>query len=127
MKYLGKCLAIIGSKGNKSNPILKYDGGSNQKSVEQFIEKRFNDITSSKYDMLLNINIPDGSCFVDRPFLENNIDFFLLYLGIVCSPNNGTIDCSRLMKHLNDCYRCFDVYCNTIQEFLLEKEQLLRK
>jgi hypothetical protein len=127
VRYLGKSLAIIGNRENKSSPDLLSDGKSNQKNVVENIEKRLKIINSSKSSMFININIPNESCLIENPFMENNIDFFLLYLGIAICPNNKCIDCNKLIKHLNDCYRCFDLYCNTIREYLLEKERLLRK
>jgi hypothetical protein len=127
VRYLGKSLAIIANRQNNSSPDLIYDEKSNQKNVVEIIEKRLKIINSSKSSIFININIPKESCFIEGPFIENNIDFYLLYLGIAKSQKNKYIDCNKLIKHLNDCYRCFDAYCNTIREYLLEKERLLRK
>jgi hypothetical protein len=125
--FLGKYLAVIGNKMNNPALILSNDGGSIQQNMVKIIENRLNRIVSSNFDTSLKINIPNGSCSIDQSFLENNIDFFLLYIGIAVSPYYRCIDCDRLIKHLNDCCKCFDVYGNTMREYFIEKEKLLRK
>jgi hypothetical protein len=127
VKYLGMCLAVIANREDESTPTLKDNVDWINTSKKEIIEKCLDIIASSKKDLLSEIDIPNGSCYIDKPFLENNIEFFLRYLKIANISNSGYIDCNRFIKHLNDCYRCFDIYCDIMREYLLEKEQLLRK
>lgn len=127
MIHLGKCLAAVHRGTDFSDSPRGHNKVKIQNSTLETVKMRLSILTSSGTEVSPVIIIPNGSCFVDKPFLEGNIDFFLLYLGIAHVAKDGCIDCSRLMKHLNDCYRCFDVYCGTLQEFFLEKEILSRQ
>ena len=125
--HLGKCLAFVHQGAGFAASAPKRGNGAIHRSSLETVKERLDLLNSSGPDVLPGAAVPDRSCLVDRPFLEGNIDFFLLYLGIASIARSGCIDCARLMKHLNDCYRCFDVYCSTLQEYFIEKERLSRQ
>ncbi|MBN1782204.1 hypothetical protein JW948_13815 [bacterium] len=61
-------------------------------------------------------SIPDGFCSGHHPFLLNNHAFFVQYLQ--CRQNGDpAVDCERLIRHLNDCYRCFELFCQTLHAY----------
>jgi hypothetical protein len=66
--------------------------------------------------------VPDRACLVDKPFLEGNADFFLAYLGATRGMPRGFHECGSLTRHLNDCHRCFDIYCQTLRDYHNHKE-----
>ena len=124
---LGKCLAFVHQGAGFTASVPKRGKGAIHGSSLETVKERLDLLNSSGPDVLPGAAVPDRSCLVDRPFLEGNIDFFLLYLGIAPIVRSGCIDCARLMKHLNDCCRCFDVYCGTLREYFFEKERLSRQ
>jgi hypothetical protein len=125
--HLGKCLAQV-QKGEVPGAATRIRGKiTPAESTIATVKERLDLLKTSDPDILSGIEVPNRSCIVDRTFLEGNIDFFLYYLGIATVARDGCIDCGRLVKHLNDCYRCFDVYCNTLQEYFFEKERLSRQ
>jgi len=124
---LGKCLAVINYKPEFIKSIEVFEQKLIQKSTYEAVMKHLNDITFCDKIDCARILIPKGSCLLDQPFLEDNIDFFILYLKIGRTNGIKGFDCVKLIQHLNDCYRCFDIYSNTLQEYFIEKEQLTRK
>jgi hypothetical protein len=62
--------------------------------------------------------IPGKECAQEGAYLEGNVDFFLDHLT---SGNPLTI-CPELIKHINDCYRCFEIYACVMRGFTLEQK-----
>jgi hypothetical protein len=60
---------------------------------------------------------PEGECGRDRPFLEENPDLFSLLLG----SKDGLSVCPRLIRHVNSCYRCFEIYAGVLRGFTLAR------
>ena len=127
MIHLGKCLAHVQSGSDLGGPSRIQGEVALARDTVETVKGRLDFLNSSDRNDLSGIAVPDRSCLVDRPFLDGNVDFFLLYFGISRLAQTGCINCVKLMKHLNDCYRCFDAYCSTLQEYFLEKERLARK
>jgi hypothetical protein len=60
---------------------------------------------------------PEGECGLDRPYLEENPDLFSLLLG----SKDGLSVCPRLIRHVNSCYRCFEIYAGVLRGFTLAR------
>lgn len=63
--------------------------------------------------------IPTQPCLLENPFLADNHDFFL-NLFIVNPPD---FPCQQLMRHLNDCYSCFEFFTQVMRDFCHELNQ----
>jgi hypothetical protein len=60
---------------------------------------------------------PECECTEDRAYLEGNVEFFL---DLVNRKNAPPI-CPILIRHINNCYRCFEIYSGVMRGFTLEK------
>ena len=56
-------------------------------------------------------------CQTDRPFLQNNLDFFLLLL-FAGSHGEGQY-CLQIFQHLNHCYQCFEEFSEVMRYYYL--------
>jgi hypothetical protein len=59
--------------------------------------------------------IPGKECMGESAYLEGNVDFFLDHL----MSRNSQMICPGLIKHINDCYRCFEIYASVMRGFTL--------
>jgi hypothetical protein len=81
------------------------------------LKQRIDSILETNFNSNRDWGLPKGSCAGEHPFLLDNRDFFIAYL---MADTNGTpplIDCAGLIHHLNDCYRCFEVFSQTLQAY----------
>lgn len=64
-------------------------------------------------------DFPDECCESENSALADNIDFFVAHL--VVGPHSGinSKHCVRLSSHLNNCFRCFETYCDVTRDFCL--------
>lgn len=60
------------------------------------------------------LSIPDHSCAAQEPFLLGNERFFIAHL--LFDSLNKT-DHHHLIKHLNDCHACFQIYCQFFKDY----------
>jgi hypothetical protein len=126
VNHLGRSLAYIQIEAGSAGAGMVRDSGDPADGLIEEVRARLQGLNASGANASSGIAVPARACLVERAFLDGNIDFFLLYLGISKAAGTGCIDCVKLMKHLNDCYRCFDAYCGTLQEYYLERERLSR-
>lgn len=70
--------------------------------------------------------LPERCCEATSPFLVDNYDFFLR--GIFFPARIETDDGydTRLFKHLNDCYWCFDEFCQVMRDYYNKSQELLQ-
>lgn len=62
--------------------------------------------------------IPEHPCHTESHFLEGNDDFFIA--SILKSSQDEGMHCQRLIRHLNDCFLCFETYGEVMSDFLNE-------
>ncbi len=64
--------------------------------------------------------LPTHTCSLDHPFLQNNEDFFIALF----SDTKHDEACIRLYKHMNDCYRCFEIFSQILRDYYHHGEEL---
>ncbi len=113
---LGRLLAYLitaeSSKGeNRQPPATPAD--------ESFIEKlktRRQALLRSDGDGKWSELCPDSACLTEQSYLEGNVDFFVSFVT-VASTSGTEFDCQKLMRHMNDCFRCFNTYVEVLDAY----------
>lgn len=122
-RSIGRSLALLVADGNHEN--LSSSTSSFSKADDQASpNKSPADFDSAKKKKSVFKDIPEYPCQTVKPFLENHSEFFL---QLILSSQRGhdiDLDCNRLTKHLNDCYKCFQIFCNTMREYYNSLQQL---
>ena len=95
-------------------------------SAQNYISNlcRFRDDLNS--DELINgvlATIPNYTCQSSKSYLKNNIKFFIALL-IIRSENYS---CEQLIKHLNSCFCCFDVFCHVLRDYFHTSNDIIVK
>ena len=112
---LGKTLAhlrLVDEFADDTNFIRKFD---NKNELADF-RNRLKDLTSSPDRNLIIKNLDHSECSFEAPLLKDNSDLFLLLLFQKEIPEL----CSNLGKHLNDCYHCFQIFSEVMQDYYQE-------
>lgn len=93
-----------------------------QKSYITFVNDRYIELSSKPQDNIF-ATIPRCACNSDRPFLSENMDFFISFLliGIDEADEKGR---SKLTKHLNDCFWCFELFTDVLRDYFFESEKI---
>ena len=68
------------------------------------------------------IDIPTNRC-AEACFLDSNDAFFIRHL-LIDSPKSAND--ARLIKHLNDCHECFQIYSQFFKDYALACEEIGR-
>ena len=87
---------------------------------EAYVRNLYQNLTSlKKHDNISGIfeSIPRSCCSPSKPFLSNNEDFFLAYTFLMSRPENMKKYSSNIMRHLNSCIWCFDIFCQVMQDY----------
>ncbi len=64
----------------------------------------------------LSFNLPSGECNSTRPFLRENVDFFVKYL-FFNEHKRLNREMNDVIAHLNNCYWCFKEYAHIIKAY----------
>ena len=84
-------------------------------------DRHFFDLMVSEFNQLkqglsTHEEFPKSCCVQERPFLESNFAFFICH--ILCDELEKSNDKhERLARHLNDCFWCFNVYCQVFKHY----------
>ncbi|MBN1406316.1 MAG: hypothetical protein JW956_00925 [Calditrichaceae bacterium] len=112
---LGKVLAhlrLVDEFPDDINFIQKFD---DQDELVSF-KNRLKHLTASQDRNVLIEKLDHNECCFESPFLKGNSDIFLLLLFQKEIPEL----CSSLGKHLNDCYHCFQIFSQVMQDYYQE-------
>jgi hypothetical protein len=120
---LGQALAYLHAMDK--NELLKAS-----KSLSESAKKYINDLDRFRNDphskeLIKDIfaEIPEYTCHSDKSYLNNNFKFFIALL-IIQSEHHS---CERLIKHLNSCYNCFDVFCQVFRDYFHTSNDIIIK
>lgn len=72
-------------------------------------------------------SFPMHSCSGESPLLLNNEDFFIAHICICPKLHLGQGCCTRVFQHLNECYPCFEEFCNVMREYCRKSQELKSK
>lgn len=113
---LGSALALLKADNNN---IPALNGRPANKNVTD-LRMRFIALHSAGKEARLFNNIPEGMCYGGKPFLAENTDFFLaLFLN-----ESEHAACSKLIKHLNDCYACFEIFTAIVRDYYRKYQEI---
>ncbi|MFQ5708741.1 MAG: hypothetical protein ACE5HO_14895 [bacterium] len=113
---LGRALAIL--KNNGSPEAVQSTISSQEAKLFQSLRDRRESLLAAPEEVERVLqSIPPHCCREEQPRLHENTDFFVAY--VLIEPRNGRNDNHylRLMKHLNDCYRCFEEYSAILRDY----------
>jgi hypothetical protein len=115
---LGRLLAKWMSAGDAD---AQGTGGNSRALKEEIrtLEERFRGRAGLKSGESGETRPPEGECGQDRAYLDGNMDFFL---DLLTSSDHGSV-CPGLIRHINDCYRCFEIYSGVMRGFTLERRK----
>ena len=116
----------IEKKGKTSMPLGWYLANLEREKFsqpDQFDEDEYSKLEHirKRVEELKNLNttieilnrIPENPCLLGRPFLKDNLDYFISLFLISTTEN----DCLRLAKHINSCLGCFEIFSQTIRDY----------
>ena len=122
---IGWALAFIAN----DCPIKQSDGlilKDEDKKKFNTIKDRFFDLKNKPDEMDKIIStVPQKCCPPGAPFLKNNTDFFIAFIILSENNKNDIKSTPQLIKHLNDCYWCFENYNNFIRDFYYTSQKLM--
>lgn len=119
---LGKALAFI--KNIHELDIEKLEGLSPaQKNYITQLHHRFVELSTSDMRNEILETIPQHACLSDKPFLKDNKDFFISYLLLGPADEYEEIH-QDLLKHLNDCYWCFETFTQVLRDYFHSSRNL---
>lgn len=121
---LGQNLAyLIAEKTAREMALWSHLSPSEKKQLES-LQNRLKEIKSDDDVANFFADIPEFECQAEKSYLMNNKDFFLALFLIGPQDNDFGKDCMRLSKHLNDCYKCFEIFCHVTRDFYHKFQEL---
>lgn len=111
MSHLGKIIAFI-ERGDTHR-------------LEELMREADNEALRSLYHQYRNLSashhfdfeIPTTSCPMDCVFLQKEPLFFFLHFLQGYAVNLNETSTKQFIKHLNDCYPCFEAYSAVFREY----------
>ena len=88
-----------------------------EKEILKIAIKRLETLATSPGKLWLSEHLVEYRCQTDKPFLQGNLDFFLLLL-FGRSDVQGR-QCQQIFRHLNFCYRCFEDFSEVMRYYYL--------
>jgi hypothetical protein len=115
---LGRSLARWMSAGNGD---AQRTAGTSRALKEEIrmLEERFRGRAGWKSGERGGTRLPEGECGQARAYLDGNMDFFL---DLLTSRDHRSV-CPGLIRHINDCFRCFEIYSGVMRGFTLERRK----
>jgi hypothetical protein len=120
---LGQALAYVKAMCGEATPMgEKLLSDSAQNYINSLCSFR-NDLNNDQSIQGIFAGIPEYTCQSSKSFLTDNFKFFIVLL-ILRSENYS---CERLIKHLNSCYNCFDVFCQVLRDYFRTTNDIILK
>ena len=69
--------------------------------------------------------LPGQSCNSSKAYLENNDEFFIYYILLFDRLESKKNLITRIITHLNDCFWCFEIYSQVMQDYYNTSQKLL--
>lgn len=119
---LGEALALLAAEQQAAS--IDRPATPEAASLES-MRARLQEIAAGGLAGVILTSLPLHRCHTDNPFLRHNQDYFLSsFLLKKPGAQNIPIDCNRLFTHLNNCYPCFEVFCEVTQAYFHKSQQL---
>jgi hypothetical protein len=121
---VGKILAYLKTERTTNKKNIFKSISEKEKNCLQSLRQQFGKINSQNIASELFQQIPEHECQTEQAFLENNKTFFLCL--ILIDPKDDDFDkcCTRLSSHLNNCFRCFEIFSQVMVDFYYESQKI---
>lgn len=83
--------------------------------------KRLETINTSPDKPRVREHLVEYRCQGDKPFLQGNLDFFLLLL--FGKSDAGGKYCQQVFQHLNICYQCFEDFSEVMRYYYFRLQE----
>lgn len=121
---LGMALAHIDAE-IKSETICNRSGLSEtDANYLQSLRQRRESILSLDCTEKIFNALPKYCCQTELPHLAENIDLFIARFLIYPEEVHKSKLCKKLSKHLNDCFRCFEEFCQVLRDYYHTTQEL---
>ncbi|MEJ2052542.1 MAG: hypothetical protein P8X42_01365 [Calditrichaceae bacterium] len=116
---IGKTLAHLRLADESAEDTEYIRHFKDKDELSQF-RNRLKDLTKSPDRKLIIDKLDEKECSIESPYLKDNTDLFLILLFQTEIPEL----CSNLGRHLNDCYQCFEIFTQVMQDYYREYQSL---
>lgn len=122
---LGEALAMLAAEQQAASIDRPAPPSAQEAAYLTFMRARLQEITAHDLAGAILTSLPSHRCHTDSPFLLHNQDYFLSrFLVKKRGAQKVPADCKRLFTHLNNCYPCFEVFCEVTQAYYSTSRQL---
>jgi len=123
----GKILAYLKTEKTTNKKNILKSISEKENYCLQSLRQQFEKISSQNLAPKIFEEIPEHECQTKQAFLKNNEDFFLCL--ILIDPEDDDFDkcCTRLSGHLNNCFRCFEIFCQVMVDFYYESQRIQKE
>ena len=120
---LGQALAYLQAMDRNELPKASKSLSESAKKYINDLDRFRNDLHNEELIKDIFADIPEHTCQADNSYLSNNLKFFIALLIIQSEQHS----CERLIKHLNSCYNCFDVFCQVFRDYFHTSNEIIIK
>ena len=92
-------------------------------SLQTLRDRRQEILSNASVDRIFKA-IPAYACQTEKTYLLNNEEFFIAHFLITTEDGKADKYCERLSRHLNDCYTCFELFCDVMRDYYSKFRQL---
>jgi hypothetical protein len=116
---LGRALARLVLE-TKHDALNDGSAASGQGEMMRTLRERLSGLKASGTGGRGVSGLPEKECAQHGAYMEGNVDFFLDHL----LSRNRENACPGLIRHINDCYRCFEIYAGVMRGYVLEQRTI---
>ncbi len=116
-RSIGHRIALLAAEEKNKKLFMSKSLSSMEKDDLAFLVKSLAEITLDKNNESVFNHIPENPCQTVKPYLDNHVEFFLRLILMTERQDRLELDCGRLTRHLNVCYKCFQIFCNTMRDY----------
>jgi len=115
----GEALALVEAKMRRTVDISpRVSTAADEKMIDNMLMLYEKNKNHDQVD-----SIPTGCCVSTRPFLQENNAFFISHL-LLDNPLPEHDEIKPFIKHLNDCYWCFQIYSKVFRDYYWERQKI---
>ena len=119
-QQLGRILAVLKSLSENTDTAPESEQLSeDDRELIQYLQQRISEIRHIQTTPEYRFTVPEYRCQTEECFLETEPDVFIhLLFGNGEKSTNEPTFCDSLIRHLNNCFHCFETFCVVMREFL---------
>ncbi|MFQ5753726.1 MAG: hypothetical protein ACE5HI_17185 [bacterium] len=121
---LGCALAYIAEE-IKTNKILEWpELSESANNYLQDLREYRQKIISLNCAESIFAALPEPCCQTEKPHLAENAELFIVHFLMYPEDDHKSKHCKRLANHLNDCFRCFEEFCQVLRDYYYKNQEL---